>query len=42
MGLFDKLFGKKAPLPEDRGLPEPKNTPEMPKAKKENFSVPCL
>jgi hypothetical protein len=35
MGLFDKLFGKnKDPLPEDRGLPEPKKTPEMPKVKK--------
>ena len=28
MGLFDKLFGKKAPLP------EPVKTPEMPKVKK--------
>lgn len=35
MGLLDKLFGKnKDPLPEDRGLPEPTATPEMPKVKK--------
>jgi hypothetical protein len=35
MGLFDKLFGKKeTALPEDRGLPDPKATPEMPKVKK--------
>mgnify|MGYP003327326172 CR=1 FL=1 len=35
MGLFDKLIGKKKdPLPEDRGLPEPVATPEMPKVKK--------
>ena len=35
MGLFDKLFGKKKdPLPEDRGLPEPEKTPDMPKVKK--------
>lgn len=33
MGLFDKLFGKKD-LPEDRGLPEPKKVPDMPKVKK--------
>lgn len=33
MGLFDKLFGKKE-LPEDRGLPEPKETPPMPKKEK--------
>ena len=37
MGLFDKLFGKKEKptLPDDRGLPESKQTPEMPKVKKE-------
>lgn len=35
MGLFDKLFGKgKDALPEDRGLPEPKKTPDVPKVKK--------
>ncbi len=35
MGLINKLFNKKQePLPEDRGLPEPKKTPAMPKTKK--------
>lgn len=33
MGFLNKLFGKKD-LPEDRGLPEPKQVPEMPKVKK--------
>lgn len=35
MGIFNKLFGKnKDPLPEDRGLPEPKKTPSTPKVRK--------
>lgn len=35
MGFFDKLFVKsKGPIPEDRGLPEPKKTPDAPKVAK--------
>lgn len=41
MGLFDKIFGKKKEtLTENRGLPEPQETPPAPKSKKEKKLTP--